>query len=150
MARFFSLWLLLCLVSAPTQQAGFCIPGKILLYLNWITGSQYFTVSGWNAFLPWIASHWRGVISVRLGKFFHIFCCGCCYNIFQQQTPCSFLERFPKCYFWHFYFLQRGNVIGVVGLASTFSQLTAPSFPIEGGTWGHTAGRGELYLKSQE
>lgn len=111
----------------------------------WITGSQLvFIVSGWNAFFPWIASHWRSVVSVKLGMFFHVFCCGCYYNIFRQQIPCSFLERFPKCYFWHLYFLQRANVIEVVGLASTFSQITALSFPTVG------TGRGELYWKSRE
>lgn len=136
-----------CTHTSVSQEVFCCIRTELQLSvcMNYRCPASIIQHQAELLFSPGLLLLWRGVVSVRLGMFFHIFCCGCYYNVFQKQTPCSFLERFPKCYFWHLYFLQRANVIEVIGLASTFSQLTALSFPAVGWT-----GRGELCLKSWE
>lgn len=78
------------------------------------------------------------LVSVRLGRFSHIFYCDCYYSALEQQTPCLFLESHLKCYCWHLYFLRTINVIAVTGLASALSQLNAPPIlpgGLESSTW---------------
>ena len=152
--QIFSPQLLIHLVSVPMEQAGFCISGRNLLDPNWasarsawITGSQLVFYSiRLKCFSPLDCLLLERRVSARIGRFFHIFYCGCYYSALQQQTPCSFLERCLKCYFWHLYFLQRVNAIAVIGLASALSQLTAP--PLLAGGGGDVTR--ELYLESQE
>lgn len=100
---------------------------RISSHSAWITGFQWvFYNVRLKCFSPLDCLLLERCVSGRLGRFFHIFCCGCYYSALQQQTPCLFLKRHLKCYFWHLYFLQRVTVIAVTGLASALSQLTAP------------------------